>query len=130
MESIAEAMGLTTTGLTIVIIIAIFVYMMLVGVTYCLADKYTSLDIEDIGLILVILWPIYLPGLLPYVFFKKSMPCIIEWYNKRSKNKIPDIYIREGAKIKTLEQYSKIVGLVEEYEIENDFENLLNKRRN
>jgi hypothetical protein len=87
-------------------------YSMFAGLTWCLL--YECTDWESYFRITAgFFWPFFFPGILG-IYFSKF---IIDYLNKvKEYKKIPQIYIKEGAKINTSIEYENLKQLVTDFE--------------
>jgi uncharacterized membrane protein YjgN (DUF898 family) len=98
------------------ILVGVFGYSMFAGLTWHLSNKYTDWDIEFGCPIAGIFWPFFLPVILGICFVMFIIRCL----NKvKEYKKIPQIYIKKGAKINTSTEYENLKRLVTDFEMRN-----------
>ncbi len=108
-----------TLAIVGIVAVSILIYLFGMGYTYRFMDKHTRWDLEEEAVIGMFFWVFVLPPLLTW-HYADAIPEFFKIMkkNKEKKKELPPIYIKNGAKIQTMEKYKQLRHLCDEFEIE------------
>ena len=85
-------------------------------------DKNTGWCGESCVAAGLLIWPLALPAVAAFANHDR----VESWLERKRRLKaLPPIYVKKGAKIEEFEQYREIKRLCSDFEIENNFDRLL-----